>query len=739
MAKRPDPMTDLELCGVVNTLVKDARAYSDERSVERIKAMEYFDGEMNDTKAEDNRSSVVSRDVRSAVKKVLPSVNRTLLGSDEIVEYLPVGEDDEAGAEQASDYVNLVALPECNGRRSINDAINDALRLRNGILKWYQKRTIDMKVSLHTGLDEESFVMLLSDDNVEALEHTERAEQVQTPQGMQEIPVHDVKIKRRIETSIPAICAIPPENWLIHPDAVSLEDSPILGENFKLRRSDLVKMGYDRDVVDALPTATTASNEQEAEEDTRRRDVFSRDDAPSKALEEVDYYDLLIRVDYDNDGIAELRRMVFAGGLAERNLLENTEWDEINYADIVSERRPHQWEGNSIPDDTMDIQRINSVLLRGTLDNLYWQNNLQPIVQEGTVSNPDSVMSPKFGEPIFVPNGTDVRAAVGYSQVPMVADKSFTMIQYMKGELTERTGISDASSGLAPDALQNMTAKASAMIEQGGIGQTEMMVSCIAESLVPVFKGLLKLVIQHQDRPRTVKLRDKWVTVDPRSWNADMDAQVNTGLGAGTRERDMLAVQQVIALQKELLGTLGPNNPYVKPDQLYNAIAKLVQSTGLKNVSMYFTKPDPQEIEALQKSQQEQPKPDEIKAKAAMELEQVRTQGRIQVEEAKAAAKAGEYDKKMQADAMREREQRDADIQTNLAELERQAAIDQQQIEADLEEARMRQETEREWMATQEIMLDKKLSAEEARQWGGLAARMMQGNAAPAEGRRYDA
>lgn len=227
--------------------------------------------------------------------------------------------------------------------------------------------------------------------------------------------------------------------------------------------------------------------------------------------------------------------------------------------------------------------------------------------------------------------------------------------------------------------------------------------------------------IQHQDRPRTVKLRDQWVTVDPRSWNADMDAQVNTGLGAGTRERDMMAVQQVKTLQKELLSTLGPNNPYVKPEQLYNAIAKLVESTGLKNNSMYFTKPDPQEIKALQDAQQNQPSEADKAAQAAAQIEQVKTQGRIQVEQAKAAAKAGEYDKKMQADAVREREQRDADIQTNLAEMERQAAIDQQQIEADLEEARMRQDTEREWMARQEILLDKKLHAESDRRMMGLA------------------
>ncbi|OWK26286.1 hypothetical protein AJ87_02880 [Rhizobium yanglingense] len=121
------------------------------------------------------------------------------------------------------------------------------------------------------------------------------------------------------------------------------------------------------------------------------------------------------------------------------------------------------------------------------------------------------MLNPKFGQPIRVGQGTDVRAAVGYNSVPFVAQQSFGMLAYMDQEGTDRTGISDASSGMAPDALQNVTAKASAMIEASGIGQTELMVRTFSQGLRRVFKGLLRLVIKHQDKPRTVRLRNKWV------------------------------------------------------------------------------------------------------------------------------------------------------------------------------------------------------------------------------------
>lgn len=729
----PD-LNETELCGIVESLVKDAERYRDSRSAERIKAMTFFDGDAKEMQAyipaDEGRSKVVSRDVRAAVKKVLPSICRTILGNDEIVEYQPVGEGDEDKANQASDYINHVVLPECKGRQAIEDAINDALRLRNGILKWWQCETVDVKVSLHTGLDEMSFAQLVAAEDVDVLAHTQRTETIDTPQGPQSVGAHDVKIRRRITTGRPRLAAIAPENWLIHPDAISLEDSPVLGENCRLRRSELVKMGYDRDRIWAIAAASSGPGEQEAEADTRRRDSERDRAAPQRALEEIDYYDLLVRIDQDGDGIAELRRMVFAGGIKPECLLENTEWDEINYADIVSERRPHQWEGNSVPDDVMEIQTVKTVLLRQTLDNLYWQNNLQPIGQRGAIENPEAVMNPSFGLPIWTNQGVDVRAAVGYSAVPMVADKSFAMLAYLDAELTDRTGISDAASGLAPDALQNMTARATALVEQAGIGQTEMMVRTIANSLAPVFGGLLKLIIQHQDRPRTVRLRDRWVTFDPRTWNADMDVVVNVGLGAGTRERDMMAMQQVIGLQERILASMGPavGMNYVTPQNLYNAMAQLIEASGLRSVNLYLSQPDPQAIQQALQGQPEPPSPDEAKMQAAMALEDKRGQIKLQIEQARAAAKAMEYDKKMQADALREREQRDADLETNLAEMEREALTDRQKIDADLAATRLRQETEREWMAIEAHLLDRKLAAESRRQAMHLAGHALQGD-----------
>ncbi|WP_085032314.1 portal protein [Ensifer aridi] len=655
-------MSKEQIAAQVSQLVKDCEHYRDELSVDRVKAMEYYDGIMHDTPADPNRSKVVSRDVRSAIKKVLPSLIRTILGNDKVVEYEPVNEGDEAAAEQATDYINYVVFPESNGYDAVQDAAHDALKLRNGVIRWWYDKKRKVQVSRHTGLDEPALVQLVADDDVEVLEQEAYQEQIDTPQGPQPITLYNVKIRRVSEYGCTTLAAVPLEEFLIHPDAISIDDSPITGLKTQSRRSDLVAMGYDRDKVYSFAASTDDLDEEE-EEFTRRRDAFDENDSVVKALQEVDYYELYVKIDADDDGIAELRRMVFAGGLAEVNLLEDEEWDEVPFADLITERRPHQREGNSVTDDMAEIQRVKTVLMRQTLDNLYWQNNQQPIVQEGVIQNPESVLNPKFGQPIRVGQGTDVRAAVGYNTVPFVAEQSFGMLAYMDQEATDRTGISDASSGMAPDALQNMTAKASAMIEAAGIGQTELMVRTFAQGLKRVFKGLLRLVIKHQDQPRSVRLRGEWVTFDPRHWNAEMDATVNTGLGAGTRERDMMMIQHILALQEKLLASLGPDNPYVSPDNLYNAVSKSVEAAGLKSPDMYFTKPTPEEIQRRMQAEANKPNPELQKVQMQAQAEQQKAQLNAQLEREKIQQEAQLQTLRIKEEMALKRYQIDQEIQ----------------------------------------------------------------------------
>lgn len=667
----------------VAAMIRDAEQHADDTAKDRTLADEYYRGVMSDLPADQHRSQAMSRDVRVHIKRALPSIMRTIFGSDDVVEFLPMGEGDEEAARQASDFINYVVFPETDGRKAVYDAIHDALLHRNGILRWWHDERRCASFSSHTGLSQQELDVLAGDDGAEVVEATERMEAIDAPDGSGqiEIPVFDVKIKRIITKREYKISAVPRERFLIHSEATSIEDSLLTGERTPMRRSDLVAMGYDRDMVMSLQLSGDDDDEQDARRDNAR-DAQESD----PANDEIDYFEVFVRVDMDGDGIAELRRMCFAGALTEDNLLVDEECDEIQFTDLTAMQQPHQWEGISLFDDLKDIQQVKTALRRQTLDNIYWQNNMQPIVQMGRVQNPDAVMNPQFGQPIVLKDGGSARDAIQWNPVPFVGAQSFAMMEYIDQEGQDRTGISDASAGLAPDALQNMTAKASAMIEQAGIGQVEMMVRTIAEGLRRFYRGLLRLVIRHQDKPRTVRLRKQWVQFDPRHWNAEMDATVNVGLGAGTRERDMQVMQFVMNLQEKLLAAFGPDNPYVKPDQLYNALAKTVESAGLKTPSLFFTEPDMQEVAQKMQAAQNQPNPEAERLKGEMQLKQADMQMKMQLEQAK-----------MQASQAKEKAQMEADLMVRQKEIEASSIAQREKLQSDaaLQEQRLAFEREK--------------------------------------------
>jgi hypothetical protein len=668
-------MTPETIASNLKLLEQEARDWDNTTYPDRIRAMEYYDGVMRDVPTKPGFSSVVSPDFRAACKKVLPSISRTILRGEKIAEYQPVGESDVESAAQATDYVNHVVVPESSALNACHDAINDALRVENGILKWWYDDSVDVEVSHHTGLDEQEFVTLASDPEAEVLEYSQ-----EPPTSIETPPSISCKIRRKVKKNLVRLSCIPREQFRIDPDALTIEDATFVCHYQRLRRHQLIAMGYDRAKVDELPS-TAQDTESETEETTRRDRVKTRRSEIVKGHEEIDYYECYVRVDEDDDGLAELRRIIMAGGFDEDKILEDVEVDEIPFADIVIERRPHEWRGRALFHDMENVQRIKTVLLRATLDNLYMQNSPQPIFSSNAVENPDALFNPGQGKPIMVKPGVDVRAAVGDRVIPFTADKSYGMLEYMDQLATDLTGISDGSAGLPPDALQNVTAKASAMLEQVGIGSIEEVAARVSEGIKRAFKGILKLVIQHQDKPRTVRLRDQWVQVDPRSWNANMDCTVNTGLGAGTRERDMAAVMTIIGLQEKLLASFGADdNPYVTADNLFNAIADAVKATGMKVVSRYFTKPDPQAIQQKLEAQKNQPNPEQIKLEAQKELEQAKLQVQVSREEAQMQADL----KTKEADAERGMIEITAKLEADLTMERERVAFEREKFQAEL-------------------------------------------------------
>ena len=212
MAKQ---ITDVEVQNLVAHYIGVGENYDKtELSIKRTRAIEYYNGEMNDTPAAKGRSSVVSHDVADTIGWILPGVMRVFTASDEIVEFEPRQEEDEQFAKQEADYINHVFWKEHDGYNIIWDSAHDAMLCQNGIIKHYWDKTPDEKVSVHSNLSEMQLAKLL-EDGAEVL--TSDVKESETG------PLYDVKIKRVDKTGKLCLEVVPPEDFLIDGQADSLE------------------------------------------------------------------------------------------------------------------------------------------------------------------------------------------------------------------------------------------------------------------------------------------------------------------------------------------------------------------------------------------------------------------------------------------------------------------------------------------------------------------------------------
>jgi hypothetical protein len=162
-----------------------------------------------------------------------------------------------------------------------------------------------------------------------------------------------------------------------------------------------------------------------------------------------------------------------------------------------------------------------------------------------------------------------------------------------------------------------------------------------------------------------VKLRNQWVPVDPRSWRVNMDVVPNVALGGGTNAEKVQLLSLMLAKQEMIISTVGPDNPLVTPKQYFNTLAKLIETGGFKDPSLFFTDPEsPQAQEKMAAQGQEPPPPDPKveEAKARIELEAAKMQAQAQRDEQKAAGDLQLAREKHALEMQQRREEQAADL-----------------------------------------------------------------------------
>ena len=599
--------------------------YSSDLATSRKEALKYYLGEPMGNEVE-GRSAVVSQDLLEVVESILPSLMRMFTQQDKIVNFEPTQPDDVPYAEQISDYCNYIFTKENNGFDILYSMFKTALLQKNGFCKIYWKTSKEQKKESYKNLTEPEYQALLVDDEIEIISLQQQEQQIM---GRSET-TFDVEVQRIKDYSKVEIEAVPPEEILVSKRAKSIKDCDFIAQRVSKTVSELIDMGFNKKDVESLPTAEDQAFNTEAivrrsyDDETSDMELSNID----PALRVVQITECYMKVDMDGDGIAELRKIIVGGsGYNNYVILENEEIPLIPFAMVTAIPMPFRFFGLSFYDLLADVQQVSTTVTRQLLDNMYLQNSARTVVVDGQ-ANLDDLLTSRPGGIIRVKSPN----AVTPMQTPNFLNEGLSMLAKIDEIKEKRSGVPKQNTGLNPDTINksHTTATSTNQMMAAGTQRIELIARNFAEGVKEIFRNILAVVCEYQDQEKIIRLRGKFVPMNPREWTTKYDATVQVGLGTGNQDQRLQVLQQVLAVQEKLIqgGGLG----LVTPQNIFNTLEKYLENAGYKDATQFFNNPSTQ---PPQPPKQQQPDPALEIAKQDIQMRQQKGMADLQLKQQK--------------------------------------------------------------------------------------------------------
>jgi hypothetical protein len=651
-------------------------------SQERSDAMDYYYGRMDrDMPAQEGRSKAVSTDVADTVEGLMPGMMDIFFGSDEVVRFEPVGPEDEAAAQQETDYVNHVFMQQNDGFMVGYSFIKDALLQKNGIVKVWCEESEEEERETYYDQPDEAFALVAQaaldpDAGLEIAEHTQN--------DNNGVITHDVTLVKVKKTKKFRVMGVPPEEFGNSRTARDIKNSNYCFHEVTTKtESDLIEEGYDEEQVKNLETYTGATNSEQTSRDSVNETTQATADI-NPGSRQVRFTEHYIRLDYEGNGRVCLYQIVTGGETGEILRKDGKEciepFDVMPFASATPVPVPHRYVGRSIADLVMDIQRIKTALVRGKLDNLYLHNNPRVEVAEAMAgpNTLDDLLVSRQGGIVR----TKQPGGLNWQVVPDITGSVYPALEYWDQTREMRTGVSKTGQGVDANALVNETATKANQVFTMAQARMKLIARVIAETGFKDLFWLLHATIRkHGNQSQTVRLRNQWVTVDPRQWKTRSDLTIHVGLGNGGKAEQYAQMMGIATVQEKLVA--GGKSNLVDDQKLFNTAAQLTKLAGHKNPNMFFN--DPSEMGPDGKPKYPPPPPPVdpamVKVQADAQMKQAELQQRGQELQINAEIDRQADERKAQIEAV----QAQADIATEERKLQGEMLLAQQKFELEKE------------------------------------------------------
>ena len=652
------PMSEQDFDAHIKAMIEDAIQYQDtELSPLRAAATDRYLGRPFGNE-EPGRSQVVLTKVRDAVVGALPSLLRVFFGAERVVEFVPADEQRVEQARQETDYVQHVFAEENAGFMQAHSVLKDGLIRKIGAFKWYWDDSANTKSYKLDNVTQSELEMMMQDDRLEVTRIEDAppyvpdaeaeddtgapaAQPQGQPQGQPQQPpekCYNIEVTKKKEGRA-CVVTLPPEEFIWSREGRTIDDALFVGHRTDKTRGELIAMGVDAKAIDEH--AGIDDTLQMNFEEIARRQVLSsamqKDPDSGKANDKILYVEGYAKIDFDGDGVAELRRVCTIGPAFYPVVNEPT--DERPFSIFCPDPEPHTMLGLSWDDRLGDLQKISSFMLRAVLDSAAAAIFPRTAYVEGQ-ANVQDILNTEIGAPIRIkqPNAVQTFAH------PFLGKDMLPLLDVVDEIEERRTGQSKGAMGLDADALQSTEKDAAKEAVTASQAQLELLCRIFAEqTLKPLFKGIRRLLIKHQPRPKVVRLRDQWVQIDPRVWEADADCICTVALGTSFIGNKVATLTAIAQKQEQILQLLGPQNPVVTLGQYVGTLRRIIELQGFHDSSSFF---NPLPLNFSMPAPQPQVPPEQQIAQAQIQIEQMKTQRELAIKESELQLKQAEMAQK---------------------------------------------------------------------------------------------
>lgn len=702
-----DDLTPEQLVNLLETENSKAVGYlSDEVSQEQDENFDRYMGRPYGDE-EDGSSNAVSMDVAEVVDWALPDLLEPFISGDEVVEFEPATRNDEQYCKQATQLCKHVLMKQNNGTILLHDVAKTAMIQKLGLAKVSWEASESVEEQTLTGLPSIVVQEIASEPGVEIIEQTSEPVGVGSvdPEhvaAFEDGQVHTIKVRKTNKRGQCRVVAVPPEEFKVSQRAVSLDTVAYLCHETEKTRADLLDMGFEEDLV--LSTRSDDATGMDRS-DTRFSDQNRKEGSGSSRLSDS----VTLKEEYLRRG----KKLVQSFRVGKVLLADPVEVPHHPFEAWSPDRIPHRLIGLGLADKVKQTQRVKTVLTRQLLDNVYLANNPRFDVPDQAVGEDtyEDLLTYRIGGLIRT------RGAGNMIRPIDVPDRSATAMQaiiYMDQVREQQSGIVKNGMALSSEVIDPKSATESNRQDRNEQVRKRLMARMFGETFVaPLFQKILKTIITHQDFISEIKIRDNWIAMDPRPWNADMKATAGVGLGHANRDEMIQGAQILLGVQREA-AAMG----MARPEHMYNAADKLVEGVGFRFTEKYFVDPSSEEgKQALAAhAQQQGQNPDAAEAQARLQIEATKAQVKQQLDQQTASHKA-------------QMAQMEAATKKQIAELQAQMdyRISQMRIEAETQAQRERTEAEMSlayWKAEKEQELARELAPTKQNGAGSSSIRM---------------